>query len=158
MKCNVLEEEIELQVAIRASRAARVERNANPHHVSYRCCITTTAFRWAPFHTGRSARSPRERWRNPLISRTEQEMKIKEFFTCSQSFLHSLSKVIFHFLFDLAAALPSLFLSAFMKHLGDYLKYTECEGKNFNYPIWRWSFVMSVKSQIKIRIVGSWFG
>lgn len=71
-------------------------------------------------------------------------MKIKEFFTCSQSFLQSLSKVIFHFLFDLAVALPSLFLSDFMKHLGDYLKYAECEGKIFNYPVWRLSFRMSV--------------
>lgn len=43
MKCNVLEEEIELQVAIRTSGAARVERNATPHYVSYRSCITTTA-------------------------------------------------------------------------------------------------------------------
>ena len=42
MKCNVLEEEIELQVAIRASEAAPVERNAIPHYVSYCSCITTT--------------------------------------------------------------------------------------------------------------------
>lgn len=42
MKCNVLEEEIELQVAIRTSGAARVERNAIPHYASYRSCITTT--------------------------------------------------------------------------------------------------------------------
>lgn len=61
MKCNVLEEEIELQVAIRTSGAARVERNAIPHYVSYRPCITTTVFGWASFNNGPSTRSLRGR-------------------------------------------------------------------------------------------------
>ena len=63
MKCTVLEEEIELQVAIRTSGAARVERNAIPHYVSYRSCITTTAFGWASFNNGTSVRSLRGRIR-----------------------------------------------------------------------------------------------
>lgn len=82
MKCNVLEEEIELQVAIRTSGAARVERNAIPHYASYRSCITTTTSDGLVLIKVLVLQGGRTR-RNLLLGRAEQEMKIKSSSECS---------------------------------------------------------------------------